>query len=70
VDNDVKLIERSEAETAQVNAIDNASEIGLAKPDYRQKLIDIARGAVDGSREDYFAELNERWAEAARTAGS
>jgi ABC-type glycerol-3-phosphate transport system substrate-binding protein len=70
VDNDVKLIERSEAKTAQVNAIDNASEIGLAKPDYRQKLVDIARGAVDGSREEYFAELNKRWAEAARTAAS
>ncbi|WP_217141223.1 ABC transporter substrate-binding protein [Streptomyces sp. AC627_RSS907] len=70
VDNDVKMVERSEAKTAEVNAIDNASEIGLAKPDYRQKLIDIARGAVDGSREDYFDELNKRWSEARQTAGS
>ncbi|MET9775594.1 extracellular solute-binding protein [Streptomyces sp. NPDC006367] len=70
VDNDVKMVERSEAKTAEVNAVDNASEIGLAKPDYRQKLIDIARGAVDGSLDDYFADLNKRWSEARQTAGS
>jgi ABC-type glycerol-3-phosphate transport system substrate-binding protein len=70
VDNDVKMVERSEVKTAEVNAIDNASEIGLAKPDYRQKLIDIARGAADGSLDDYFGELNKRWSEARQTAGS
>ncbi|MFI5665016.1 ABC transporter substrate-binding protein [Streptomyces sp. NPDC051684] len=69
-DNDVKLVERSEAKTEQVNAIDNASEIGLAKPDYRQKLIDIARGAQKGSLQDYFDELDKRWADAAATAGN
>ncbi|WP_447041699.1 ABC transporter substrate-binding protein [Streptomyces sp. DSM 118878] len=69
-DNDVKLIERSEAKTEQVNAIDNASEIGLAKQDYRQKLIDIARGAQKGSLQDYFDELDKRWSEAAATAGN
>ncbi|MEU5954566.1 ABC transporter substrate-binding protein [Streptomyces sp. NPDC047525] len=70
VDNDVSMIERSEAKTGQVNAIDNASEIGLAKQDYRQKLIDIARGAQPGSLKDYFADLDKRWADAASTAGS
>ncbi|MFD5715816.1 ABC transporter substrate-binding protein [Streptomyces pharetrae] len=70
VDNDVKLVERSEAKTAEVNAIDNASEIGLSKQDYRQKLVDVARGAQDGSLQDYFDDLDRRWAEAARTAGS
>ncbi|MFI1675684.1 ABC transporter substrate-binding protein [Streptomyces sp. NPDC020607] len=69
-DNDVKLIERSEAKTEQVNAIDNASEIGLAKQDYRQKLIDIARGAQEGSLQDYFDDLDKRWADAAATAGN
>ncbi|MFI6941975.1 ABC transporter substrate-binding protein [Streptomyces sp. NPDC050418] len=69
-DNDVSFIERSEAKTEQVNAIDNASEIGLAKPDYRQKLIDIARGAQKGSLQDYFDELDKRWADAAAIAGS
>lgn len=69
-DNDVKVIERSEAKTEQVNAIDNASEIGLAKQDYRQKLVDIARGAQKGSLQDYFDDLDKRWADAAATAGN
>ncbi|MFV2119041.1 ABC transporter substrate-binding protein [Streptomyces sp. Act-28] len=69
-DNDVKLVERSEAETGKVNAIDNAAEIGLAKPDYRRQLIDIARGAQKGDIRSFFADLDKRWNEAAKTAGS
>lgn len=69
-DNDVSYVERSEARTGEVNAIDNAAEIGLNKPDYRQKLVDLARGAQKGSLDDYFADLDKRWNEAARTAGS
>ncbi|WP_030692932.1 ABC transporter substrate-binding protein [Streptomyces globisporus] len=70
VDNDVTFVERSEAKTALANDIDNAAEIGLNKPDYRQKLIDTARGAQEGSLQDFFADLNKRWDEAAKTAGS
>jgi ABC-type glycerol-3-phosphate transport system substrate-binding protein len=70
VDNDVTLVERSETRTGQVNAIDNAAEIGLNTPDYRQKLVDIARGAQSGSLQDFFADLDKRWDEAAKTAGS
>ncbi|MFF5970552.1 ABC transporter substrate-binding protein [Streptomyces sp. NPDC012769] len=70
VDNDVTFVERSEAQTALVNDIDNTAEIGLNKPDYRQKLIDTARGAQEGSLQDFFADLNKRWDEAAKTAGS
>ncbi|GGP99820.1 ABC transporter substrate-binding protein [Streptomyces roseolilacinus] len=69
-DNDVKLVERSEAETGKVNAIDNAAEIGLAKPDYRRQLVDIARGAQKGDLRGFFADLDKRWDEAAKTAGS
>ncbi|MET9451592.1 ABC transporter substrate-binding protein [Streptomyces cinerochromogenes] len=69
-DNDVSYVERSEAKTGEVNTIDNAAEIGLNKPDYRQKLVDLARGAQKGSLDDYFADLDKRWDEAARTAGS
>ncbi|MFF9110963.1 ABC transporter substrate-binding protein [Streptomyces sp. NPDC014805] len=69
-DNDVSFVERSEAKTGQVNTIDNAAEIGLNKPDYRQKLIDLARGAQKGSLGDYFADLDKRWDEAAGTVGS
>ncbi|MFF5406937.1 ABC transporter substrate-binding protein [Streptomyces misionensis] len=70
VDNDVTMVERSEAKTAQVNAIDNAAEIGLNKPDYRQKLVDLARGAQGGSLQGYFDDLNKRWSDARQTAGS
>ncbi|MEU1350855.1 ABC transporter substrate-binding protein [Streptomyces sp. NPDC005775] len=70
VDNDVTFVERSESKTGTVNDIDNAAEIGLNKPDYRQKLIDIARGAQKGSLEDYFTDLDKRWDEAAKTTGS
>jgi ABC-type glycerol-3-phosphate transport system substrate-binding protein len=69
-DNDVTLVERSEAKTGEVNTIDNAAEIGLAKPDYRQQLIDLARGARKGSLDDFFADLDNKWNEAAKTAGS
>ncbi|MGV9559067.1 ABC transporter substrate-binding protein [Streptomyces sp. NPDC003401] len=70
VDNDVTFLERSEARTGEVNAIDNAAEIGLNKPDYRQKLVDLARGAQKGDLEDFFADLDKRWNEAAGTVGS
>ncbi|MFI0166327.1 ABC transporter substrate-binding protein [Streptomyces sp. NPDC017095] len=70
VDNDVTFQERSEAKTGEVNTIDNAAEIGLNKPDYRQKLVDLARGAQKGSLDDFFADLDKRWDDAARSAGS
>ncbi|MFE9740348.1 ABC transporter substrate-binding protein [Streptomyces sp. NPDC006477] len=70
VDNDVRFVDRSEAKTAVVNEIDEAAEIGLNKQDYRQKLVDTARGAEKGSIEDFFADLDKRWDEAAKTAGS
>ncbi|MFF8386046.1 ABC transporter substrate-binding protein [Streptomyces kanasensis] len=69
-DNDVKLVERSEAETGEVNTIDKAAEIGLDKPDYRRQLVDIARGAQKGDARSFFADLDKRWNEAAKTAGS
>lgn len=50
-------------------SIYNGAEIDLWGNIYRQKLIDIARGAAEGDKDSYFAELNERWA-AARAAVS
>jgi ABC-type glycerol-3-phosphate transport system substrate-binding protein len=44
-----------------INNIADDSQIDLYGPIYRQKLVDIARGAADGDKESYFAELNERW---------
>ncbi|MFI7601416.1 ABC transporter substrate-binding protein [Actinoplanes sp. NPDC049681] len=40
------------------------SEIDLKGNIYRQKLIDIARGAAKGDKDSYFAELNKRWSAA------
>ncbi|WP_340557084.1 ABC transporter substrate-binding protein [Streptomyces sp. GSL17-111] len=70
VDNDVTFVERSEERTGAVNEIDTAAEIGLNTPDYRQKLIDIAREAQRGNLDDYFADLDTKWNEAAEIAGS
>ncbi|MFI2224102.1 ABC transporter substrate-binding protein [Streptomyces fradiae] len=70
VDNDVTFLERSEARTGEVNTVDNAAEIGLNKPDYRQKLVDTARGAQEGGLEEFLADLDKRWNEAAKAAGS
>ncbi|GAA1875818.1 ABC transporter substrate-binding protein [Myceligenerans crystallogenes] len=41
-----------------------ASEIDLYGQIYRQELVDVARGAADGDKESFFADLNTRWAEA------
>lgn len=37
------------------------SEIDLTGNIYRQKLIDIARGAKKGDQDSFFADLNKRW---------
>lgn len=52
---------------AVINDIANEAEIDLFGNTYRQKLIDVARGAADGDKESVFADLNERWT-AARAA--
>lgn len=44
-----------------INEVADDSQIDLYGPLYRQKLVDIARGAADGDKDSYFAELNERW---------
>ncbi|WP_062213744.1 ABC transporter substrate-binding protein [Demequina oxidasica] len=47
-----------------VSDIDNAAEIGLWSPDYRQRIVDAARGARDETKQDIFDDLNSKWAEA------
>jgi ABC-type glycerol-3-phosphate transport system substrate-binding protein len=69
----VKLVEFAPAPADQiglVDAIDKQAEIGLYSPEYRQKLVDIARGAASGSFKDYMAELNQKWSDAQAIAGS
>jgi raffinose/stachyose/melibiose transport system substrate-binding protein len=62
----VELLEIPAATTnsGKEDEIIKESEIDLAGPIYRQKLVDIARGAAKGDKESYFAELNKRWGEA------
>jgi ABC-type glycerol-3-phosphate transport system substrate-binding protein len=66
----VKLIDLDDSKGAEVKSIDNQSEVGIYKPDYRQELVDLARGAREGSLDDYFGDLGERWAEARNSLGS
>ena len=58
----IELNPAPEGEESLVNDIDTASEIGLWSPDYRQRIVDAARGARDESKEDIFADLNAKWA--------
>ncbi|MFF5229106.1 ABC transporter substrate-binding protein [Dactylosporangium sp. NPDC000521] len=62
----VKFIELSQAGSAKLTKVDNASEVGISKPDYRQKLVDTARGAAPGDLKGVFADLTKRWTEAAK----
>jgi raffinose/stachyose/melibiose transport system substrate-binding protein len=66
----VQFIELTSEKNALVSKIDNESEIGLNKPDYRQKIVDLGRGAASGSLDSYFAELNKKWAAGIKAAGS
>jgi raffinose/stachyose/melibiose transport system substrate-binding protein len=66
----VQFIELSQDKNSLVSKIDNESEIGLNKPDYRQHIVDLARGAGSGSLDSYFADLNKKWDAAIKTAGS
>jgi ABC-type glycerol-3-phosphate transport system substrate-binding protein len=65
----VQYIELDQNQTALVNKIDNAAEVGLAKPDYRQHLVDVARGAASGSIDNVFADLNKKWSAGIKSAG-
>ncbi|WP_049576396.1 ABC transporter substrate-binding protein [Nonomuraea sp. SBT364] len=57
----VKLIELETDHRVLVDAIDKEAEVGLKSPDYRQKLIDVARGAAKGDLTSVFAELSAKW---------
>jgi raffinose/stachyose/melibiose transport system substrate-binding protein len=62
-------VELTEVPAAVVNAgkedqIIKESEIDLKGDIYKQKLVDIARGAADGTKDSYFADLNKRWSAA------
>ncbi len=62
-DTGVELVELPAATTnaGREDEIIKESEIDLAGNIYRQKLVDIARGAAKGDKDSYFADLNKRW---------
>ncbi|WP_141307885.1 ABC transporter substrate-binding protein [Streptomyces spinoverrucosus] len=66
----VKLIELDDAAGAQVKEIDAQSEVGIYAPDYRQDLVDLARGARQGSLDGFLDDLGEKWTAAQANAGS
>jgi len=63
----VKLVELDQAKATLVNTIDKGSEIGLTAPDYRQKIVDAARG-TGGTLQAQFDDLNKKWATAQQSA--
>ncbi|GAA3053076.1 extracellular solute-binding protein [Kitasatospora albolonga] len=65
----VQMIGQNQEQLAKVKKIDKGAEINLDAPDYRQKLVDIARGAAPGDQKSYFAELNKKWSESLKTVG-
>ncbi|NGN63319.1 extracellular solute-binding protein [Streptomyces sp. A7024] len=65
----VRYVPLSNAKFEQVSAIDNASEVGLNKQDYRQRVIDLARGAKSGSLTALLDELAGKWADARGEVG-
>ncbi|MGN8026322.1 ABC transporter substrate-binding protein [Microbacterium sp. 22242] len=65
----VKLIEPAAAPKGKeslLSDVANQAQIDLYGQVYRQKLVDIARGAADGTKDGYFAELNTKWSAAVK----
>ncbi|MCI2956705.1 extracellular solute-binding protein [Agromyces atrinae] len=68
----VELIELNPAEAGKeslVNNIADTAQIDIWGNIYRQKLVDIARGAADGDEASYFDQLNTQWADAIASVG-
>ncbi|GAA4041545.1 extracellular solute-binding protein [Streptomyces shaanxiensis] len=66
----VRILDLDDTKGAEVKSIDNQSEIGLYKPDYRQDLVDLARGATKGSLDDFLDDLGRKWTETQKSLGS
>lgn len=60
----VELAPAAAGRESLVNDIDTESEIGLWSPNYRQRIVDAARGATSETKEQIFDELNQKWAAA------
>ncbi|GAA2078505.1 extracellular solute-binding protein [Pseudolysinimonas kribbensis] len=63
----VKYVEQAPAPKGKENLqnqIMKESQIDLSGGIYRQKLVDVARGAASGTKASYFASLNQAWGQA------
>ncbi|MFF7278632.1 extracellular solute-binding protein [Streptomyces griseorubiginosus] len=69
-DQGVKLIEVDDAQGARVKQLDSDSEVGIYAPEYRQNLVDLARGARKGTLDGFLGDLSERWTDAQKNLGS
>ncbi|GJF34731.1 sugar ABC transporter substrate-binding protein [Kitasatospora sp. NE20-6] len=68
-DKNVRFVPESQNRIEAVNKIDKASEIGITSQDYRQRLMDVARGAAGGDADSFFKDLNKKWSDAQSTIG-
>ncbi|MFE7270124.1 ABC transporter substrate-binding protein [Streptomyces sp. NPDC057623] len=66
----VKILDLDDTKGAEVKSIDNQSEVGIYKPDYRQDLVDLARGATKGDLDDFLDDLGRKWTETQQSLGS
>lgn len=69
----VTLMEPAAAPKGQeslLNDTANDAKIDLYGQVYRQKLVDIARGATGGDKDSYFAQLNSQWSAAVQKQSS
>ena len=66
----VKLIEVDDAQGARVKQLDSDSEVGIYAPEYRQNLVDLARGARKGTLDGFLGDLSKRWTDAQKNLGS
>lgn len=65
----VEIAPAPEGEEGLTDRVDSEAEIGLFDAIYRQRIVDAARGQLDESIDDIFADLNERWADARAELG-
>ncbi|PRZ04825.1 carbohydrate ABC transporter substrate-binding protein (CUT1 family) [Isoptericola sp. CG 20/1183] len=65
----VEMTPAPAGQEAYESEVVNTAEIDLYGNIYRQELVDVARGAADGDKESFFAELNQRWADARAAVG-
>ncbi|MFF7762510.1 ABC transporter substrate-binding protein [Streptomyces griseorubiginosus] len=69
-DQGVQLIEVDDAQGARVKQLDSDSEVGIYAPEYRQNLVDLARGARKGTLDGFLGDLSKRWTDAQKNLGS